>query len=217
MSTIADVFPHDDAEARFVVAMSMARNDLRHAMQQAGEANTADAPEFYYWVRLAMGHLFEGIDALNRWRQHTPEVRAFLKRLPAAARRDLAAASGTLQTVGGGAVEQTRHRTFHYPRPNPKYDPDSDTELFEVLKSLGGEPATVAARAGDPRDLRLSFADLAALMLAMSRHAGDEDQPELRRQVKATLDGAGAFVRFAEAALGLFLDQRGERGELEAR
>jgi mevalonate pyrophosphate decarboxylase len=69
MSSIAEVFPHDDPVARFVVAMSMARNDVRHALTRAGEANDQDDPEFGYWVRMATGHFFEAAYALSHWRQ----------------------------------------------------------------------------------------------------------------------------------------------------
>ena len=56
--SIADVFPHDDITARFVVAMSIARNDIELALRDGIRAAERDAPDFTYRVRvwdLALG------------------------------------------------------------------------------------------------------------------------------------------------------------------
>lgn len=60
---IRDVFPADDPEARFVVAMSMARNDVKYCVQQAVRAGANADPEFWYLVRVSYGHPIEGLEA----------------------------------------------------------------------------------------------------------------------------------------------------------
>ncbi len=84
MASIAEGVPGQDPVARFMVTVSMARNDVRHALFEAGGANAAGKPDFAYWVRLSTAHFFEAVSAIRSWRQ-VPEVKAFLTRLPAAA------------------------------------------------------------------------------------------------------------------------------------
>jgi hypothetical protein len=52
MGKTSEVFPADDAVARFMVAMWAARNDIGYTAERVGQANTKDAPEFFYLVRL---------------------------------------------------------------------------------------------------------------------------------------------------------------------
>lgn len=66
--------------------MCIARNDVRHALTQAGRANDRDAPEFAYWIRIAASHYFEAEGALREWRR-LPEVRAFIATIPRTAAR----------------------------------------------------------------------------------------------------------------------------------
>ena len=76
-----DAFPADQPLSRFLVSMAMARTDIEHAMWNAAKANEDERPEFDYWVRVVMGHFLEAADALEQWRNRSPEVRDFLKRL----------------------------------------------------------------------------------------------------------------------------------------
>jgi hypothetical protein len=71
---VAEVFPAKDPVARFMVTVSMARNDVRHALFEAGNANKASEPDFAYWVRLSTAHFFEAVTAIRSWRQ-LPEVK----------------------------------------------------------------------------------------------------------------------------------------------
>lgn len=199
---IGDVFPADDPEARFIVAMSMARNDVKLAVQRAAQANADDAPEFGYFVRLSYGHLAEGLEALQRWRQHCPEVRRFLKTLPQDATRQRAEAEACLKTAMKRRVDRVRHRTFHYPSPNPRKQPDFDSELREVLAALADEQALIVAAAENPGNLRLHFADRVALLLALG-----EDEPT-QTELETILQGSVSFARFIGGALATYLGER---------
>jgi hypothetical protein len=183
-----------------MVVVSMARNDIRHALFKAGHTNKAAQPEFAYWVRLSTAHFFEAATATARWREIS-EVKEFLARLPGEARDDLASVSGSLQRIGHGIVEHSRNRTFHYAFPSSRYP--AEAELAQVMENLGGLQADWVVE-GDGR-FRLKFADDLALALALGRHnlARIDSQLELAR------DGSIAFVNFATRAMEFYLQDRG--------
>src|SRR4051794_26792847 len=99
-----------------MVTISMARNDIRHGLFLANEASKARKPELAYWVRSSTGHLFEAVDAVQKWRS-VPEVRRFISAIPKAVRDELRAAEGGVAKLGHGALAHSRNRTFHYPNP----------------------------------------------------------------------------------------------------
>lgn len=208
MSTFADVFPHDDPVARFMVSISMARNDVRHALRQAAEAGNQNAAEFTYWIRVATGHFFEADRAVKAWRQEISEVRDFIRRLPRDAKEELRKASSAIQKLGPGVLEHSRDRTFHYPYPTSRYQ--TDEELAGALQALGGEEVTVV---GEGKGFhRLHFADDVALTLALRKH----DPSALRTQAAIAADGAHGFVNFATRAWQAYRDTRGLEVEIPA-
>jgi hypothetical protein len=190
MSSIGDVFPHDDTVARFVVAMSIARNDIRHALKEAGRANDADDPQFGYWVRIATGHFFEAADALGHWRK-VDEVKKFIATLPKDGRDAMRDASSAIQKMGKGVLEHSRNRTFHYPYPTSQYQ--TDEELEQALKGLAKVEARLVVESVDPGLFRLQFADEVAAALALGKH----DPKKIREQLTIARDGAVGFVNFA--------------------
>lgn len=141
MSQVKDVFPHDDPVARFFVSVWAARNDLNFLLPRVGKANSEDAPEFYYLVRLTMGHLFEGASALAHYRRAFPAVEALVKRLPPDGQKAMRKAQNVASQVGGKALEHSRVHTFHHPSPEPAYSPPSDAQLADILQALGDKEA----------------------------------------------------------------------------
>src|SRR5829696_9842329 len=117
MSSFAEIFPHDDRLSRFIVVMSMARNDVGHALERIRATRDTDEPEFTYWARVVTGHFFEAQLAVKAWRQEVREVREFIARLPRDGREQLANASSAVQEIGPGIPKHSRNRTFHYPYP----------------------------------------------------------------------------------------------------
>ena len=103
-------FSRTDPVARFVLSVSMARNDIEHCARSAVEANEADRPEFGWWVRVANGFTFEAITAVRAWREESEEVRKYIDALPRYARRQLAKAVSVEQDIGGRAFEHIRQR-----------------------------------------------------------------------------------------------------------
>jgi hypothetical protein len=203
VSTIGEVFPHDDPVACFVVAMSMAAHDIETAILHAAEANDADNPSFGYYVRLATGHTFDALDALSIWSQQLREVRDFLERLPQTGKERLRRARRAMQQIGGKNLEKARNRTFHYPCPHPKYAPkDTGTELATVLKQMQRDEAHLVvtglkdesgALGRKPR-VYFPFADDAASRLAFG--AFGDTREELEEKFGEARDGGIAFVHF---------------------
>jgi hypothetical protein len=194
-----NTFPATDPVSRFLVSMAMARNDIEHAMWMAADANADDRPEFAYWVRLVMGHFVEAVDSLQRWRNHSPEIREFLGTLPPTGRSALDEVGKTLAKVGQKAVAHARNHTFHYPSPSGQYESDADLE--RILESVKDEEVRLAQIADRPGRLRYVFADEIALVLAMDRHT-IEDNAAYRAQVRQLEEGAAHFVNFVGVAIG---------------
>ncbi|MET0510839.1 MAG: hypothetical protein ABW135_04060 [Thermoleophilaceae bacterium] len=199
MPTFAEVFPSNDPVARFVVAMSIARNDIRHALKQAGAANDLDSPDFTYWIRVASGHFFEAEGALREWRK-VDEVRRFIEKLPSDGKDALGKVCSAVQKMGPGALEHVRERTFHYPSPVSRYR--LDEELAEALRALSDEEVGLVEADGF---VRWCFADDVALVLAYDKH----DPARLREQSEIARDGAVGFVNFAQGAMEAYFGAHG--------
>lgn len=203
MSSIEEVFPHDDRLSRFIVAMSMARNDVGHALAHIRRTQEEGDAEFTYWVRVVTGHFFEAEYALKAWRRESQEVRDFIARLPRDGKEELAKATRTIQTLGPDLLEHSRNRTFHYPYPTSRYP--TELELENALKELAGDEATIVHLPADAGRYRLHFADDVALALAL----GKFDRPTLSEQGGIAADGAIAFYNFATRAWQQYCDERG--------
>jgi hypothetical protein len=197
---IPEVFPPDDATARFVVSMSMANNDIDRTFRDLLRSHDEDGQDFTYRLRLSVGHLVEAIDALNDYSRECPEVRALLKRVPAAAQEDLKAVRGTLEKAGPKALQSVRDNTFHYPSPAKNYNPTSDEKLRAALAGMGNR-GTEFHLDGDTKAITLTFADDAAIGLAMGK-ASDED---VLHRFEVARDGALAFMRWATELIRTYM------------
>jgi hypothetical protein len=205
MAKNRDVFRSDSAVARFVVSMWAARGDVQHTLSLVGPANDRDEPDFFYLVRLAMAQLFEAASALNHYKEQSAEVAEFLRKLPPDAQKDMKRAANIASQIGGKALQHSRDRTFHYPSPDPTYDPSTDHELETALRELEDEEAVVTfKRVGkDGVRARLDTADKAMLQMALSKHR----RSELRKQAEQTVRGMEAFTAFAKALWDKYREQ----------
>lgn len=203
---IPDVFPPEKPHARFVVAMAMARNDIDRAFRDLIRSGEVDGQDFSYRVRLVTGHLVEAIDALGFYRQRFPDVRALIERVPADAQQQLKTVSGTLQRAGRDALQDVRDNTFHYPSPDPSYNPTSDERLRDVLLLMADRGVSFHFD-GDTLATTMSFADDAALDLAMGR--GKVTVEEALRRSEIARDGALAFHRWFDGLIRAFIDTNG--------
>ena len=207
MASVSEVFPADDPVARFVVAIAMAGNDIERAHRLAGEANTANAPEFSGYVRWSMGFFVEAVGALNAYRATYQEVRDFLNRLPAKGKGRLKEVGALQAKLGAKLAEHTRNHSFHYPYPSNAYKPNGDERLAAVLRSLTKEPAELSHRRDEHGDLvewHYEFADKAALGVAFQPYALS-DLEALREQQILIRDAALAFRILASFIVDTYL------------
>jgi hypothetical protein len=199
---VPEVFRPDDPTARFVVSMAMARNDIDRALRDLVRAVEEDGPDFAYRVRLLTGHYVEAIDALNLYRQTFPEVQRLVRQVPADRRKQLVIATSALGK-GRKALHHVRHNTFHYPSPNDQYSPTSDQKLAKVLTAMTGCGVS-ALFDGDTEALTMTFADDAALDLAMGKPT--VTNAEVQRRAAQARDGALAFHKWFDALLTTYMD-----------
>jgi hypothetical protein len=193
-----ELFPADDPLALFMMSVSMAGSDLALAVKAAHEHTQANSPSFIYFHRVAIGHWYEAMDALEHFCEAYPEqVGKFLKsRLPADARAELKTARRSRQTIIE-AAEHSRQHTFHYPHPKGK---GSEGLLRRYLEAIAATP--VELNHLDPV-VRLSYAQMASFAMSFGRHSVDVEK--LNEQMEVGIIGAGAYIRFGYGALNCYL------------
>jgi hypothetical protein len=205
--SIVELFPAEDVRARFVVSMSMARNDLDTTLRDGIRAADQDAQDFAYRVRLATSHLVEAVDSLNAYAAD-PGVRKLMGRVSTDQSKRLTKARSVVQQVGAKALDTVRNNTFHYPSPKTNYNPTSDEELRDVLNQMSHVRALMHLdHRGEHPIITLSFANEVALALAIAQHSGDE--AAARKQYETTSEGAVAFIQWAEALLVTYFEVTG--------
>jgi hypothetical protein len=186
--------------------MSMANNDIDRALADLLRSVDADRQDFTYRVRLVTGHLVEAIDALSAYSEKFEDVRKLSARVPADARRDLSTLRGTIQKAGRKALNTIRDNTFHYPSPHAGYSPTSDEQLRDTLAGMS-DRGTELHYDGDTNEITLTFADDAALSLAMGGPTVTTE--ELMRRAEIARDGALSFHRWAKALVRTYADMKG--------
>lgn len=135
---IPEVFDPDRIDARFVVAMSMARNDIEVALRDGIAAAADDRPDFAYRVRLVTSHLVEALDSLNAYSQER-DVKKLIARVPTR-KKQLNKARSVLQKVASTVLDQVRNNTFHFPSPKTSFSPSSDEQVRNVLADMSDRP-----------------------------------------------------------------------------
>jgi hypothetical protein len=204
--SVPGVFPPEDPLARFVVSMSIANNDIGRSFRDLLRSADEGAPDFAYRVRVTIGYLVEAIDALNFYSATLPEVRQLMKRLPTDAQQQLKIVRGTLQKAGSKALAATRDNTFHYPSPNPAYNPTSDEKLRDALAALGHIGVQMHYDVYT-KAMTFNFADEAAFNLAMGEPTTSNE--EALRRAEIARDGGVAFVQWATALVRTYMTSTG--------
>jgi hypothetical protein len=196
------MFPADDQVAGFVVCIAAARNDIEEAVTMSSAAAKEDNPALVYRHRLVLGHFFEAAEALKAWEKRKA-VREFVGELPASARKERERALAAFTKVGRKTLAQSRNSTFHYPAPSKKYKPDPAGQLQLVLQAMADTRADILKR---DRRVRFLYADLAMLSLAIGNRR--DLTTDVAENWKASLQGAVAFVRFADVMLAAYARDR---------
>jgi hypothetical protein len=112
--------------------------------------------------------------------------------------------NGTLQKAGGKVLQSIRDNTFHYPSPDPKYNPTSDEQLRAAIADMGTRSAELHLD-GDTNAITFTFADDAAIRLAVGA-ATDE---EVFQRFEIARDGALAFSRWVKALVRTYCEVNG--------
>lgn len=195
---LPDIFPMGEPLPEFMLAMTIARNDIEHAQAQAWKArDEGDDSAFFYATRMIAGHLYEVLDALEGWRDAHPEVRNFLNGLQDPGRSAYKTVNGLRQQVGDQVLSHARNHTFHYVNPADAHG--SVVSLRTAVEALGDRTVEVFADLGERRT-RVTVANEVALTVAMLRHA-DPNHSEVKQRVAKTKAAAEAFVLLMDCAL----------------
>jgi len=129
-----------------------------------------------------------------------------MTQVPTASQVKLKVVRGTLQKAGSKALERARDNTFHYPSPDTRYKPTSDEQLRDVLSSMTDRGVQMHFD-GDTQALTLTFADDAALDLAMDKPK--VSAAEVLRRSEIARDGALAFINWATALIRAYMKSTG--------
>jgi hypothetical protein len=199
-ATGAEVYPPDEALARWILVLQLARNDLELAgydIEEAAEAAEAgrDSGNLLRRSRIAAGHLYEAAVMLRRSHQEVAEVRDFARTLP----EELRAEYQPLRDASflSGVLEPDRNLTFHY--PGIVEDQRGYDELKEAMEKLAGEPVELLVEgdeSGKPRRFRHAFPDLVAAEFAVGAFGTTEREwEEAAGRIK---DALSRFVRIVD-------------------
>jgi hypothetical protein len=200
------IFPAERVDARFVLAMGMANNDIQTALWDVIKADRDEAPDWSYRIRVLTGHLVEALDSLNAYSSRHAEVGELIDRVPEPYTLSLKVVRGTLQKAGSKALQHMRDSTFHYPSPKSNYSPTSDERLEETMRLMADHPTHLTID-GDTQMVTLTFASEVALALAISEHK--PDPKDHAKQFKAARDGALAFRVWSQSLTMTYLESVG--------
>jgi len=163
---IGDVFPANDAVARFVTGLGMIVNDWHRSMKFMNDS--LEAPADGEGVRMMLfrqqvAYLHEAAKFVADARHHNADVESFVASLDAAARSQLDTAMATAAELDPW-LEGHRNVTFHYPKVVQAAHEHDDEELGTALAAAASEEGTITAE-GPAGAVRFEFADVVALGL----------------------------------------------------
>lgn len=201
---IGEAFPPDSRLARWIVACSMALNDLflinRWLVPKLKDEEASEGYEHLYLARLASLHLFEAATFL-RQADRFPEIQEFVSRFDPEAQ----AAYQALLAIGKGAsgkfadqIEHARNHFSHYGRLLPD-EAAAYEHLRQAIKAHADEGSIGQILDTTPpiTGFRALFADDIAAELTFP--GGDKSETE--SFVEQISEHIALFLVFARAAL----------------
>ncbi len=196
MSKIGDVLPADDEVARWVLVLTLARNDLALTRARLIEAFDKDETALH-WSRLLAGHLYEIAYFLRR-EATRPVIKDFAKTLPPKA----AKVYGELLRPDflKGRLESDRERVFHYPSADKEAEDKSGPALYDALHAVRDQEAALEVKWGKdgrPENMRFDFADRVAVQFAMADFGDTE--PEQKKSIEAVRDESVKVIWLADS------------------
>lgn len=204
-------FPPDDLVGHFVISLAAAHNDLSFTNRilyppaNPDRSGLSEA-ENIALLRQLLAQLWE-VHLLVKTASEIPEVDEFIERLGREYPGDKLDGShlvAVLRGDGGASVPRfrnvlriARNATNHYLKPG-------DTDLITALESLRGQKAILRTGERMP-DVRAEFAD--EVVWRAGVHVDDVDA--LAELFAATADSVVAVVHLAQAAMDIWLGERG--------
>lgn len=196
MSKIGDVIPADDEVGRWVLVLTLARNDLALTRTQLVEAFDKDRTALH-WSRLLAGHLYEIAYFLRR-EALRPAIKEFARTLPkkpAQVYREL-----LRPDFLKGRLEGDRERIFHYPSADKDAKDKGGPALHAALKAVRDLEAALMVKWGENgkvEDMRFDFADQVAVQFTMADFGTTE--AEQRKSIVAVRESAAMVIWLADA------------------
>jgi hypothetical protein len=192
---IGEAFPADDPVARWLTALSISHNDIRHGNLRLVEPDQP-AHEAIYYFRLVASHFKEIAEDLDQAYADWPEVKQFVDGLPTDALADFRT---VLEVASNLEVDlgRLRNTSFHYPQLDKRKAAKGREKLQQAMQNAAGLSSriTVGPRFGD---VRLDFADEVVVQFI-----GEDDVARpLMHQLQ---QGVLAFWRFCHHALDAYL------------
>jgi hypothetical protein len=226
VATFKDVFPHNDAVARFVISMAMAASDIRLALDAVskitadeegvkqdpgsngttrtrGSESAADAIYFYY-VRLLFAHLFAAREAHQAW-QDNEDVKAWLGRNENLNQTEWRQAREDVPEW----LRSARNATFHYPHPS-QHNPNTDQRLQNAIENHWVEDVIFRIRKdknGELVEISYEFAERIALATALDALNG-VSADGMKGQFGDARDAAHEFEAFASRVVERYLKDK---------
>lgn len=221
--TIGEAFPADDVLARWMIVVSIARNDLALATERIVRANEDDDGTNVHWHRLLAAHFFEAGRFLRRTKGIT-EVMEFVSGMSQESQDDYQAVLQTAKRWSEKRLRRGRNRTFHYVdiaeapgkqrgllrclrRRRPSL---GIADIESALAEVGDRPAEIYGSRKTEKNVsvdRFLFADEVAGHFAISDLG--EDATELDASLERIRNEEVRFVHFANAAIDRYQEERG--------
>lgn len=209
---IGELLPADDELARWLLVLTLARNDVALTRDRVTAALKDEDGTALHWARLLGGHLFEIAQFLRRSAQRTA-VLAFVKdELPGKGRgvyNELLTPEFLRKVLG-----DDRNLVFHYPSTDTM-DHRGGPALLLGLQAVSDLDADFTVRwddKGRAEDVRFRFADEVAVQFALTTYGST---PEEQKAAVAKVKNLAAMVVYvADCAFHTYCENRGfEYGE----
>lgn len=192
-----DLFPANDAEARWVMVLCLARNDIILTAEQIVAANERDDGTNLHWARILAAHLYEAARFVRRG-SSVDASNELLSSLPAERRADYRALLDA--DFLKGKLGYDRNLTFHYPTVDCEDAKHGGPQLVIAMDAQSEGQLDLLVQyneKGEPKGYRYRFADLVGVEFSMAEfgHSKEEQKAAIGR----IRDAAFAFARFADA------------------
>jgi hypothetical protein len=192
---IGEAFPPGDPVARWLTALAMSHNDIRHANLRMIDAACAP-PERLYYFRLVASHYKEIAEDLKQAYSEWEEVREFVDALGHDAQQDFRRVLQISERYEAD-LGRLRNTMFHYLELDKRGAAKGREKLQNAMRSAAVLRGQITS--GDAfGTVRLDYADEVVVQLI-----GDNDAAELL--MEAVRDGVLAFWRFCHWAFQAYL------------